>query len=84
MTKPPAKAFGKMLCTLLKHIMKKNFALALIPASAMAEDFSGQKSIGLIVILALGACAWIVGAKLLRMIFRKDRTEVGDGSKVRK
>ena len=64
--------------------MKKSFALALIPASAMAEDFSGQKSIGLIVILALGVCVWIIGAKLLRMIFRKNRTEVEDEPQVRK
>lgn len=68
----------------MKHIMKKYFFLSLIPSSAMAEDFIGQKSIGLVIILALGAAIWIVGAKILRTIFRKDPTEAEDKSKLRK
>lgn len=64
--------------------MNKYLALSLIPANAMAEDFVGQKGVGLVIILALGAAIWIIGAKILRTIFRKDTTETEDKSNLRK
>lgn len=64
--------------------MNKYLILSLIPSSAMAEDFIGQKGIGLVIILVFCAAVWIVGAKILRVIFSKNSAKVKDNSKLRK